>query len=237
MGSLDKPGDNEPPSFITKDLISSAPASSGNEDENPLKVSSTQFSLKSFPGAFYAESDDGSVISRSTFSDETVDSTPETLPLLLPSAAEEAELFSALFHVLDDAFSEFEVRMYESFEPLGIRDMFLRLPVFRAQTMFFGLRPDHSSCWEGYIYLNGRHSQISRLSYDFKGGVMYGVKIGGIDDFDGYGGATLFMAQDRRVYYTSNAGWFEEDNEGYYQFEVHGGFDLRQCSMTAVLNL
>jgi len=238
MGSLDKSGENESPRSIIKDLASPVLFSSQHEDEKSVKVRSTQFSLKSLPGAVYADSDVGSVISRSTFSEETVDSTSEALPLILPSATEEVELFHALFHILDDAFSELEVRMHESFESLSIQDMFLRLPVFRASTVFFGLRPDHLSYWKGYIYLNGRYSEISKLlSYDFEGGMMYGVEFGGVDDLDGYGGATLFMAQDRQVYYTSSAGWFEEDKEGYNQFQVHGGFDLQQFSMTKVLSL
>lgn len=235
MGSLVKSKEID---SIVKDLTSSARISIHREDEKSVNIRSTQFSLKSLPGAIYAESDDDSVISRSTFSEETVDSTLETLPLTLPTAAEEVELFSALFHILDDAFSELEVRMHESFEALSIRDMFLRLPVFHAPRVFFGVRSDHSGYWKGRIYLNGRYSQISKLlSEDFERGVMYGVRIGGIDDLDGYGDATLFMAQDRQVYYTSSAGWFEEDKEGYYQFQVHGGFDLRQFGMTKVLSL
>jgi hypothetical protein len=66
---------------------------------------------------------------------------------------------------------------------------------------------------------------------------MYGVKIGGVHDLDDYGGATLFMAQDRKVYYSSSEGWFEEDEEGYYQFQVHGGFDIEQVSRSKVLSL
>ena len=235
MGSSDKSRENNPPLSIVKDLTPSVPATSHHEDD---KVKSTQFSLKSLPGAVYADSDVESVITRSTFSEDTVDSIPETLPLILPSAAEEIEVFHSLFHILDDAFSELEVKMHESFESLSIQDMFLRLPVFRASTVFFGLRPNHLGYWEGSIYLNGRYSHICKLlSSDFEGGVMFGVEIGEIDDLDGYGGATLFMAENRRVYYTSTAGWFEEDSEGYYQYQVHGGFDLQQFSMTKVLKL
>ena len=128
--------------------------------------------------------------------------------------------------------------MHDSFESLCIQDMFLKLPVFHALMVLFGLRPDHLGYWKGYIYLNGRYTQICKLlSYDFDGGMLYGVQIGGVDDLDGYGGATLFMAQNRQVYYTSSAGWFEEDKEGYYQFQVHGGFDLHQFSTTKVLKL
>jgi hypothetical protein len=50
---------------------------------------------------------------------------------------------------LDDAFSELEVRMCESFEFLSIQDMVLRLPEYLASTVFFGLRPDRS----GYLSL------------------------------------------------------------------------------------
>ena len=67
--------------------------------------------------------------------------------------------------------------------------------------------------------------------------MIYGVEICGVDDLDGYGGATFFMAQNRRVYYTSSAGWFEEDDEGYNQFQVHGGFEIQQFGMTKVLKL
>lgn len=66
---------------------------------------------------------------------------------------------------------------------------------------------------------------------------MYGIEIGVVDDLDGYGDGTLFMAQNRQVYCTSEAGRFEEDKEGYYQFEIYGGFDLQQCGMTKVLKL
>jgi len=75
------------------------------------------------------------------------------------------------------------------------------------------------------------------LDNDFENGFIYGVRIGGISDIDGYSDAIVFMGQDRKVYYTSAEGWFEEDDEGFSEYQVHGGFDIRQLSMTTTLDI
>jgi len=191
--------------------------------------------LSWLPGAVYEDSDIESVVSRSTFSEEPVPDTAD--PLVFPYTIE-AQLFRSLFNELDDAFQELERRSNESNGPLPIREMFLKLPVFHAPRVFFGLRPDHTSCWKGYIYLNGRYSVLSKLlKGNFSDGFIYGVEIGAIEDASGYGDATLFMGQDRRIYYTSSNGWSDEDDEGYDEYQVHGGFDVREFSTGRVLAL
>jgi hypothetical protein len=75
------------------------------------------------------------------------------------------------------------------------------------------------------------------LDNDFENGFIYGVRIGGISDIDGYGDAMVFMGQDRKVYYTSEGGWFEEADEGFYEYLVHGGFDIQQFCRTTILDI
>lgn len=86
--------------------------------------------------------------------------------------------------------------------------------------------------------MNGRYTTLAKLrKKNFENGFIYGVEIGVIHGVDGYGHAMVFMWQDRKVHYTSSARWFEKDAEGYDEFQVHGGFDMRQFHMSAVLNI
>lgn len=57
--------------------------------------------------------------------------------------------------------------------------------------------------------------------------MRYGVEIGGVDDLDGYGGATLFMAITLPLQDGSR-----KIGRDIINFKVHGGFDLQHFSMT-----
>ena len=185
----------------------------------------------------YTDCDIGSVSSRSTYSDDEVSQIRRQARVVIPTDAEQKEIFQDVHEVLDEAFSELERRMHESFDPLGIQDMILKLPVFYSSPVFFGKRPK-DSYWEGFIHLNGRFSEIAKLfSREFENGMIYGIEIGGLDDYDGYCDALLFMGQNRLIYCTSSAGWFEEDQDGFMQYRVRGGFDLREINMSKVLRL
>jgi hypothetical protein len=213
------------------------PASINSEIRNWDSSTPIPYSSHYLPGAVYQDSDTESVTSRSTFSEESL---PDIVapPIVLPCNIDEAKFFDNVFHVLDDAWSDFEAKCNESFERLPSQEMVLRLPVFDAAQVLYGLRPDYSGCWKGFIYLNGRYSSLSKLlDNDFENGFIYGVEIGGIRDVDGYGGVIVFMGQDRKVYYASEEGWFEEDDEGFYEYLVHGGFDIRQFRMTTILDI
>jgi hypothetical protein len=178
-----------------------------------------------------------SVTSRSTFSEESLPAIVAP-PIVLPCNIDEAGFFDNLFHVLDDPFSDFEAKWHESFELLPSHEMVLRLPSFHAAQVLYGLRPDYSGCWTGFIHLHGRYSSLSKLlDNDSENGFIYGVRIGGISDIDGYGDAILFLGQDRKVYYTSEEGWFEDDDEEYYEYQVHGGVEMRQFGMTTILDI
>ena len=61
------------------------------------------------------------------------------------------------------------------------------------------------------------------------------MEIGEVEDVDGYGGVTLFMGQDRKVYYTSTSGWFEEDDDRIFDYKVHGGFELRDFNVSTII--
>ena len=209
------------------------------DDAEPIGIPAAQFPLKSrLPGAVYAESDIGSVESRSTYSEEeSVPQTRRKSRTVMPTDDEQRDIFEGVYEVLDEAFSELETRMNESSEPLGIQDMILKLPVYYSSPLFFGKQPNHS-LWEGFIYLNGRFSEIAKLfSREFENGMIYGIEIGGIDNYDGYGDALLFMGQNRLIYLTSSAGLYEEDKDGFMQYRVRGGFDLREMGMSKVLDM
>jgi len=61
------------------------------------------------------------------------------------------------------------------------------------------------------------------------------VEIGEVEDVDGYGGVTSFMGQGRKVYYTSTSGWSEEDDDGIFEYKVHGGFELRDFNVSKII--
>ena len=86
--------------------------------------------------------------------------------------------------------------------------------------------------------MNGRYTTLAKLrKKNFENGFIYGVEIGVIHAVDGYGHATVFMGQDRKVYYTSSAGWLRRTPKVVMSFRFNGGFDTRQFHMSAVLNI
>ena len=182
----------------------------------------------------YEGSDHESVIGRSTFTEET-SSTADATTLTLPSNVDHTAVFNYVFDVLDDAFSAFESNGKETSGSRPVDEMVLDLPEFDAPNLLFGLRPDRSSCWKGMLWLDGRYTALCKLrKRGFEGGFIYGAEIGEVEDVDGYGGVTLFMGQDRKIYYTSTSGWFEEDHDGIFEYKVHGGFELRDFNMGKV---
>jgi hypothetical protein len=70
---------------------------------------------------------------------------------------------------------------------------------------------------------------------------LLGIRIGFIEDFDcrrgPIGGAILFFARDRNVYYTDEDGEIiDQDDEGICTFFVHGPYDLRTMGTGSVLD-
>ena len=209
-----------------------------HEDTESTQIPSDHRPFKSIlPGAVYTDCDVGSVSSRSTCSEDSVSEPRCQTRFTMPTDAEQKKIFEGVYEILDNAFSELERRMHESVDPLGIQDMFLKLPVYYSSPVLFGKKRD-GSYWDGFIHLTGRFSEIEKLfSPEFENGMTYGIEIGGLDNYDGYGDALLFMGQNRLIYCTSSASWYEADQDGFMQYRVHGGFDLREIYIEKVLNL
>jgi hypothetical protein len=93
------------------------PASTNSETQKPDSSKPFPYSSHYLPGAVYQDSDTESFTSRSTFSEESVPATADSLSLVLPWI-DEVALFNNVFHVLDDAFSQLEAKCHESFQPL-----------------------------------------------------------------------------------------------------------------------
>jgi hypothetical protein len=160
------------------------PASTNSETQKPDSSKAFPYSSHYLPGAVYQDSDTESFTSRSTFSEESLPAIVAP-PIVLPYNIDEAGFFDNIFHVLDNAWSNFEAKCNESSEPLPSQEMVLRLPSFHAAQVLYGLRPDYSGCWRGFIHLHGRYSSLQKLlDNDFENGFIYGVRIGGISDID-----------------------------------------------------
>jgi len=127
------------------------PAWTNSETQKPDSSKPFPYSSHDLPGAVYQDSDTESFTSRSTFSEESVPAIVAP-PIVLPYNIDEACLFDNVFQALDDAWSDFEAKCNQSFEPLPSREMVLQLPSFHEPNVLYGLRPDHSGCWTGYPF-------------------------------------------------------------------------------------
>ena len=85
--------------------------------------------------------------------------------------------------------------------------------------------------------MTGKYTEVHKLrSPSFENGIGFGVDIGSIKDFESMGGAILFMAVDRQMYYTDREGWFDQDRFGRYCFSVYGPYDFRSLCRDNVLD-
>ena len=106
-----------------------------------------------------------------------------------------------------------------------------RIPVI------FGRRPYRQGFWEGRLELTGEYTEVKKLrAPSFENGIGFGVEIGSIKDFESMGGAILFMAVDRQMYYTDRDGWFDQDEFGRYCYRVLGPYDFRSLCRDKVLD-
>jgi hypothetical protein len=186
------------------------------------------------------DDDSASTCSYSVLSDDTIESPPPPR-LTRFTHDEEVMFFNHIYSILDASFSEWEERVnYQSGQPLTlekIEDATLSLPHIREPCVTFGRRPHRQGFWEGRLELTGKYSEIKKLrSPTFENGIGFGVEIGSIPDFESMGGAILFMAIDRQMYYTDQFGWFELDEFGRYCFSVFGPYDFRSLCRDKVLD-
>ena len=81
---------------------------------------------------------------------------------------------------------------------------------FYDEWVTFGRRDDESGFWTGHVMLGVGH-EIYKL--DNGGEIFLGVGMGGIRDFECWGGAGLYAAEDGFMYYSPAQGWFDQDEE------------------------
>ena len=150
--------------------------------------------------------DSASTCSYSVLSDDTIESPPHPR-LTRFTREEELTFFDHIYNILDASLAEWEERVnYQSGVPLSLEkdeDATLSLPQICESPVIFGCRPDRQGFWEGHIELTGEYTEIMKLrSPSFENRIGFGVEIGSIKDFESMDGAILFMAMDRRMYYT-----------------------------------
>ena len=184
--------------------------------------------------------DSASTGSYSVLSDDTIESPPQPR-LTRFTRDEEVIFFNHIYNILDASFSEWEERVnYRSGQPLTlekVEDATLSLPHIHESPVIFGRRPDRQGFWEGRLELTGEYTEIKKLrSPSFENGIGFGVEIGSIKDFESMGGAILFMAVDRQMYYTDRSGWFDQDEFGRYCYNVIGPYDFRSICKDKVLD-
>ena len=184
--------------------------------------------------------DSTSTCSYSVLSDDTIESPPQPR-LTRFTHDEEVIFFNHIYSILDASFSEWEERVnYQSGQPLTlekVEDATLSLPHIRESSVTFGRRPYRQGFWEGRLELMGEYTEVRKLgSPSFENGIGFGVEIGSIQDFESMGGAILFMAVDRQMYYTDRFGWFDQDEFGRYCYRVLGPYDFRSLCRDKVLD-
>lgn len=153
----------------------------------------------------------------------------------------EVEYFEEIFNILDRSFEEWEIRI--DYPNLAGRkpDIYsdeatLNLPSHLDCPVFFGISPDGGKFWEGYVRLHGNYTGLVKLDISTAENNLFGVKFGGIYNFDTTGPAELFMGIDRNVYYTDGDGDVSEDDEELYRYHVHGPYNLRKMRCRATMD-
>ena len=186
------------------------------------------------------DDDSASTCSYSVLSDDTIEYPPPP-HLTRFTREEEVVFFNNIYDILDASFSEWEKRVnYQSGEPLSlekVEDATLSLPHIRDDNVIFGSRPNRQGYWEGRLELMGQYTEIRKLrSHRFENGISFGVEIGSIQDFESMGGALLFMAVNRKMYYTDQDGCFHQDEFGRYCYKVIGPYDFRNIRKDEILD-
>jgi hypothetical protein len=173
----------------------------------------------------------------------------DTIPLSPPpqlsrfSPQDESEYFIGLYNTIDQAFSQWESKVGEQKEYLlesgNINDMYLEIPKFTERGVLMGKKPNGNGFWTGNIFLLGPETILHRLEAHQRKKLL-GIEIGFIEDFEcrrgSIGGALLFFASDRNVYYTDEDGDVDQDDEGICTFIAHGPYDLRTMGTGCILD-
>jgi len=152
-------------------------------------------------------------------------------------------IFVNLYTTIDEAFSKWESKVRDQKACLlkfeNVNDMCIDLPEFFERRVLMGKNPDGDGFWMGTTSLPGPNIFLHRLEAP-QWKKLLGICIGFIRNFDcrrgSIGGAILFFARDRNVYYTDEDGDIDQDDEGISTFIVHGPYDLRTMGTGSVLD-
>ena len=184
-------------------------------------------------------------ISTESYSVLSDDSIPLSPPPRLTrfSPQDESEYFVGLYNTIDQAFSQWEFKVGDRKADLlkfgNMKDMYVEIPKFVEKGVLMGKKPDGDGFWTGNICLFGPKITLHRLETR-QGKKLLGIEIGFIEDFDcrqgPNGGASLFFAWDRNVYYTDEDGDVDQDDQGICTFIVHGPYDLQTMGTGSVLD-
>ena len=184
---------------------------------------------------FYALSDEPLSVDS-----QTVESPLGVILMEWHTEEEEKLYFQDLYSILDTSLAAWETRVKsEGIDKVNAYSEygFLNLPDRHDRSVIFGIRPDGTEFWRGYVRLCGPYSGLVKI--DISTGyrnVIFGVEFGGIYNFETMGMALLFMGTDRLLYYTDSEGEFEEDEDGFYVFQVHGPYELRSLQSRHILD-
>jgi hypothetical protein len=159
-----------------------------------------------------------------------------------PTFARETVFWNNIYGILDSVFTEWESRVgyvgantwpWDVMKP----DITFYLPDIFYPSVIFGQKPDGNQVWRGNIRLAAHYDLVKLKSSNFKYGEGFGLRVGYIEGFDCVGGAMLFMALDRHIYYSDTDSWDGGDGRSsIYCYWAHGPYDLRTFRAGATLD-
>jgi hypothetical protein len=172
---------------------------------------------------------------QSSADSQTVESPPGVILMEWHTEEEEKLYFQDLYSILDTALAAWENRVKsEGIDKVNAftEYAFLNLPHRHDRSVIFGIRPDGTGFWRGYVML---YNWLVKIDISPEN-VIFGIEFGGIYGFETMGVALLFMGTDRLLYYTDSEGDFDEDEDGFYVFPVHGPYELRSLQSRNILD-
>jgi len=79
--------------------------------------------------------------------------------------------------------------------------LLLKIPSYLSELFAYGMRPGRKQYWEGCVNLPPKQTRVVKLRREIGEPDIYGVPIGRIRGFWGFGdGVRVFYGWDRRIY-------------------------------------
>ena len=96
---------------------------------------------------------------------------------------------------------------------------------------------DESGFWESHVRTGPGHEIYDSTSWKAAATYYWVRAWGGIGDFECWGGAALYAAEDGYMYYSPAQGWFDQDEEaGVLTIPVFGPYEIRALGARNLLD-